>query len=136
MSSFFASIFAGKTVAIDHGDGAGMNLMNLSDLDWDQDLIRATAEDLGEKLPPCAPSNTKSGPISHYFVEKYGFSPTCETIIWSGDNPCSLIGMGAASPGKVVISLGTSDTLFAAMPPLKLTQMVSAMFLAIQPAAI
>ena len=116
VSSFFASIFAGKTVAIDHGDGAGMNLMNLADLKWDQDLLRATAEDLSEKLPPCAPSNSKSGPISHYFVEKYGFSPTCETIIWSGDNPCSLIGMGAASPGKVVISLGTSDTLFAAMP--------------------
>jgi xylulokinase len=116
VSSFFASILAGKTVAIDHGDGAGMNLMNLADLDWDQDLLSATAEGLAEKLPPCAPSDSKSGPINHYFVEKYGFSPSCETIIWSGDNPCSLIGMGAASPGKVVISLGTSDTLFAAMP--------------------
>ena len=116
VSSFFASILAGKTVAIDHGDGAGMNLMNLSDLDWDQDLLSATAEGLAEKLPPCAPSDSKSGPINHYFVEKYGFSPSCETIIWSGDNPSSLIGMGAASPGKVVISLGTSDTLFAAMP--------------------
>ena len=115
VSSFFASILAGKTVAIDHGDGAGMNLMNLADLDWDQDLLSATAEGLAEKLPPCAPSDSKSGLISHYFVEKYGFSPSCETIIWSGDNPCSLIGMGAASPGKVVISLGTSDTLFAAM---------------------
>ena len=116
VSSFFASILAGKTVAIDHGDGAGMNLMNLSHLDWDQDLLSATAEGLAEKLPPCAPSDSKSGPINHYFVEKYGFSPSCETIIWSGDNPSSLIGMGAASPGKVVISLGTSDTLFAAMP--------------------
>ncbi|MDG2401324.1 MAG: FGGY family carbohydrate kinase [Akkermansiaceae bacterium] len=116
VSSFFASILAGKTVAIDHGDGGGMNLMNLSNLDWDQDLLDATAIGLAGKLPPCAPSNSKSGPISHYFVKKYGFSPTCETIIWSGDNPCSLIGMGAASPGKVVISLGTSDTLFAAMP--------------------
>ena len=115
VSSFFASILAGKTVAIDHGDGAGMNLMNLADLDWDQDLLSATAEGLAEKLPPCAPSDSKSGPINHYFVEKYGFSPSCETIIWSGDNPSSLIGMGAASPGKVVISLGTSDTLFAAM---------------------
>ena len=116
VSSFFASILAGKTVAIDHGDGAGMNLMNLADLDWDRDLLSATAEGLAEKLPPCAPSDSKSGPINHYFVEKYGFSPSCETIIWSGDNPSSLIGMGAASPGKVVISLGTSDTLFAAMP--------------------
>ena len=116
VSSFFASILAGRNVAIDHGDGAGMNLMNLAQKTWDLDLVNATAEGLADKLPPCAPSSTKSGPISSYFVERYGFSPTCETIIWSGDNPCSLIGMGAASPGKVVISLGTSDTLFAAMP--------------------
>ncbi|MFT7173129.1 MAG: xylulokinase [Paracoccaceae bacterium] len=116
VSSFFASIMAGKNVAIDYGDGAGMNLMNLAEKDWDVDLVKAAAEGLLEKLPPCAASSTKSGSISSYFVEKYDFSPTCETFIWSGDNPCSLIGMGAASPGKVVISLGTSDTLFAAMP--------------------
>ena len=116
VSSFFASIMAGKNVAIDYGDGAGMNLMNLAAKDWDQDLVDAVAEGLMEKLPPCAPSAKQSGVISNYFVGKYGFSPTCETVIWSGDNPCSLIGMGAASPGKVIISLGTSDTLFAAMP--------------------
>ena len=115
VSSFFASIMAGKNVAIDHGDGAGMNLMNLTSGDWDSDLLAATAEGLLEKLPPVAPSATQSGPISSYFVEKYGFTPDCKTIIWSGDNPCSLVGMGAARPGKVVISLGTSDTLFAAM---------------------
>lgn len=119
VSSFFASILAGKNVAIDHGDGAGMNLMNLEAGCWDHDLIGATAPDLESKLPPLAPSETKSGAISGYFVEKYGFSPKCETIIWSGDNPCSLVGMGAATPGKVVISLGTSDTLFAAMPEAK-----------------
>ena len=119
VSSFFASIMAGKSLAIDHGDAAGMNLMNLSTKDWDLELVEATAEQLMEKLPPCVSSTTQSGPISSYFVEKYGFSPTCETVLWSGDNPCSLVGMGAASPGKLVISLGTSDTLFAALPELK-----------------
>jgi xylulokinase len=116
VSSYFASILAGKNVAIDQGDGAGMNLMNLASGDWDDDLLNATAEGLKDKLPPVAASSTRSGPISRYFVQKYGFSENCETVIWSGDNPCSLIGMGAAKPGKVVISLGTSDTLFAAMP--------------------
>ena len=116
VSSFFASILAGKTVAIDHGDGAGMNLMNLAAGSWDGDLVSATAEGLIEKLPTCAPASTKCGPVATYFVEKYGFPPDCETVVWSGDNPCSLIGMGAAEPGKVIISLGTSDTLFAAMP--------------------
>jgi hypothetical protein len=32
------------------------------------------------------------------------------------DNCSSLVGMGASEPGKIVISLGTSDTFFAAMP--------------------
>jgi len=115
VSSFFASLFAGKNVAIDHGDGAGMNLMNLAQGDWDADLVNATAENLSDKLPPVAPASTASGPISSYFVDKYQFAPTCQTVIWSGDNPCSLVGMGAATPGKVVVSLGTSDTLFAGM---------------------
>jgi xylulokinase len=119
VSSFFASIFAGKNVAIDHGDGAGMNLMNLASGEWDDALVSATAEGLAEKLPSVALSATLSGSISSYFVEKYGFSSECETVIWSGDNPCSLIGMGAAMPGKIVISLGTSDTLFAAMSEAK-----------------
>lgn len=116
VSSYFASILAGRNVAIDRGDGAGMNLMNLASGEWDDDLVDATADGLKDKLPPVVPSNTNSGPISSYFVQKYGFSKNCQTVIWSGDNPCSLIGMGAAKPGKVVISLGTSDTLFAAMP--------------------
>ncbi|MEN8695582.1 MAG: xylulokinase [Akkermansiaceae bacterium] len=116
VSSFFASILAGKNVAIDHGDGAGMNLMNLESGDWDADLVEATADGLADKLPPVEPSAANSSSISSYFVEKFGFSPDCQTMIWSGDNPCSLVGMGAARPGKVVISLGTSDTLFAAMP--------------------
>ena len=115
VSSFLASVLAGCSAPIDFGDGAGMNLMNLVEGKWDSQLLGATVSDLHEKLPELAPSNHVVGPISPYFVEKYGFSADCQCVAWSGDNPCSLIGMGAASPGKVVISLGTSDTLFAAM---------------------
>ena len=116
VSSFLASVLAGKNAAIDVGDGAGMNLMNLSSCDWDEQLLDATAPGLKEKLPPVSASGTIAGTVSSYFVEKYGLSSSCEVVLFSGDNPCSLVGMGAAGPGKVVISLGTSDTLFAAMP--------------------
>jgi len=116
VSSFVASILAGKSVAIDHGDGAGMNLMNLKSLGWDPGLLDATAPDLAAKLPSLAPSATVAGPISGYFVKKYGIAATCQVVLSTGDNPSSLVGMGATAPGKVVISLGTSDTMFAAMP--------------------
>lgn len=114
-SSFHASILAGTSVSIDHGDGAGMNLMNLATGQWDTSLLNATAPELIDKLPTLAPSSTVAGTISPYFSEKYGFSPDCQCLLWSGDNPNSLVGMGAASPGNMVISLGTSYTLFAAM---------------------
>lgn len=114
VSSFMASVLSGRSSAIDYGDGAGMNLMNLVTLRWDPYMAEATTWNLREKLPPLAPSNQITGQISPYFVEKYGFAPDTQTVLWSGDNCCSLVGMGAARPGKWVISLGTSYTLFAA----------------------
>ncbi len=116
VSSFIASVLAGADAPIDHGDGAGMNLLNLKALDWDAELLDATAAGLREKLPPVAPSGTVVGPVSSYFVEKYGFTAEAQVIAFTGDNPSSLVGMGASVPGRVVISLGTSDTFFAAMP--------------------
>jgi xylulokinase len=115
VSSFLASVMTGSSSRIDRGDGAGMNLMNLSTGGWDADLVEATAPDLASKLPALADSATVIGNIAPYFVNKYGFSEKCLSVLWTGDNPSSLVGMGAAQPGKVVISLGTSDTLFAAL---------------------
>ena len=115
VSSFFASVLAGKDAAIDTGDGAGMNLMDIRKGDWAPAALAATAPDLAAKLPPVRPGSTVAGGISAYFVARHGFSPKCRVVIGTGDNPSSLVGMGASKPGKVVISLGTSDTLFAAI---------------------
>ena len=53
-----------------------------------------------------------AGEIAPYFVEKFGFSAGTPITVFTGDNPSSLVGMGASQPGKLVISLGTSDTFF------------------------
>ena len=116
VSSFIASVMAGKSVAIDYGDGAGMNLLNLASLAWDKGLLDATAPGLLDKLPPLAAATTVQGKVSDYFVRKYGLSTACKCALFTGDNPASLVGMGATTPGNIVISLGTSDTFFAAMP--------------------
>lgn len=116
VSSFLASVLAGQPAPIDYGDGAGMNLLNLSHLEWDEKFTRATAPDILEKLPPLAPTNTIIGEISPYFTRKYDLNPRAKCIVWSGDNPCSLVGMGIIRPGTWIISLGTSYTHFV---PLK-----------------
>jgi xylulokinase len=116
VSSFIASVLAGKSASIDFGDGAGMNLLNLSTLAWDPELLEATAPDLASRLSVPAPATTVQGNVSGYFSGKFGLSTLCRVALFTGDNPASLVGMGATAPGNLVISLGTSDTLFAAMP--------------------
>lgn len=116
VSSFFASVLSGCDAPIDTGDGAGMNLVNLQTWDWDDGLLNATAPDLHDKLPPVCNGNQQIGSVAKYFVEKFGFRAGVPITIFTGDNPSSLVGIGASQPGKVVISLGTSDTFFSAMP--------------------
>lgn len=114
-SSFLCSVLCGTNAPIDFGDGAGMNLMNLKTQNWDIDLLNATAQKLVSKLPALSSADSKVASVSNYFSEKFSFSSSCEVFAFSGDNPNSLIGCGGALPGTAVISLGTSDTFFAAM---------------------
>lgn len=115
VSSFLASLLIGRSAGIDHGDGAGMNLLELATGTWSPELLEATAPGLGDKLPPAVPSRTQVGEIADYFVTKYGFKRGTPVVAFTGDNPSSLVGMGATEPGTAVVSMGTSDTVFAAM---------------------
>ncbi|MHA1985819.1 MAG: xylulokinase [Promethearchaeota archaeon] len=120
VSSYMASVLLGKNAPIDHGDGSGMNLMNIETKQWDSRALEATAPFLKEKLPLLSNSYDIIGNISPYFIEKYGFNPETLLVAWSGDNPNSLIGTGIIGKGKVAISLGTSDTYFGYMKKLQL----------------
>lgn len=115
VSSYIASLLAGKLVPVDPGDGSGTNLMDIRTHQWSSKAMEATAPNLAEKLLPIIPATRIAGPISPYYVARYGFSPDCAVLPFSGDNPCSLIGLGLVAPGQVALSLGTSDTLFACM---------------------
>jgi xylulokinase len=115
VSSLMAGVLAGSSAPIDFGDGAGMNLLELGKLDWNDALLAATAPGLRQKLRAPVASSTRVGEVAPYFVARYGFRAGTPVIAFTGDNPSSLVGMGAALPGTAVVSLGTSDTVFAAM---------------------
>ncbi len=113
LSSFLTSWFAGEDAGVDVGDGAGMNLLNLKTLDWDRDVCDFISPMLLDKLPPVVRPG-KSYRLAERFAE-YGLCPGIPVAPFTGDNPASLVGCGASEPGVAVLSLGTSDTFFAAM---------------------
>jgi xylulokinase len=111
VSSFLASLLAGADVAIDPGDGSGMNLMDLRHNRWSPEALDATAPGLGDRLPPIAPSWDIVGRLSSYWQRRYSL-PAIPIVPWTGDNPSSLVGTGIISDGVLAVSLGTSDTAF------------------------
>jgi xylulokinase len=111
VSSFMASLLAGRHAPVDPGDASGTNLMNIRTSDWAPEAVRATAAQLESRLPEISVPSGVVSPLSSYWRERYGF-PAAGVVAWSGDNPSSLVGAGLVEEGRVAVSLGTSDTIF------------------------
>ena len=122
VSSMLACVLTGRYQSIDASDAGGMNCMNVRTQQWEPTILAAIdpsgqlLHKLGERV---VPSNELFGPLSPYFVQRYGFSADCRVVACSGDNPCTLAGLELTDAGDVGVSLGTSDTLFAVVSDAK-----------------
>lgn len=113
ISSFMCSLTLGDHASIDSSDGAGMNMMDLKTQDWSAPVLAAIAPGIAAKMGPIVAAHTVLGNVSGYLSQEYGFPVDCKIVAWSGDNPCSVAGLGLRNPGDVGLSLGTSDTVFS-----------------------
>ena len=113
ISSFVTSLLIGRLAPVDGGDGFGTNLADIRKGSWSDIALDATAPELKKRLPQLITNDDIVGTVSPYLVEKYGFRPETKVIVGSGDNPCSLVGLGLIGQREIsAISLGTSDTYF------------------------
>lgn len=112
VSSFLASLLLGKSAPVDSAEGSGTNMMNVVTHKWDEKLLlQCGGEALGDKLGhEPVEGGASLGKISSYYVERFGFSPDCAIMPFTGDNSATLVSMNL-SQGDCVVSLGTSDTV-------------------------
>ena len=126
ISSFVTSLLVGRMAPVDAGDGYGTNLADIRSGDWSRTALDAAAPHLRQRLPRLVIRDEMIGRVSPYIAERFGFRPDAEVIVGSGDNPCSLVGLGLiGNPNLHAVSLGTSDTCFgylAEMPDVERTE--------------
>ena len=85
-----------------------MNLMDLARRAWWPAALDATAPGLAAKLPSLVAATAVVGPLSPYWRERFRLPPA-RVVVWTGDNPSSLIGTGLVREGRLAASLGTSE---------------------------
>ncbi|KAH8595713.1 D-xylulose kinase [Bisporella sp. PMI_857] len=121
VSSFLASIFLGSIAPMDISDACGANLWDISAGTWNETLLHlAAGEDgvasLKQKLGNVREDGGGSmGPISPYFVNRYGFSSDCGIVPFTGDNPATILSL-PLRPLDAIVSLGTSTTFLMSTP--------------------
>ena len=116
VSSFIPSVFLGKITNIDIGDVCGMNLYDIKKGEWDHSLVSLAAggpsgaADLAKKLGPVEEDGgINLGNVSSYFIQRYGFTPSCSIFAATGDNPSTILSL-PLRPNDAIVSLGTSST--------------------------
>jgi xylulokinase len=126
ISSFVTSLLVGRMAPVDAGDGYGTNLADVRSGTWSQAAMDASAPGLRHRLPRLAAEDCRVDRVSPLMVKRFGFNAETEVVVGSGDNPCSLVGLGLiGNPNVHAVSLGTSDTCFgylAQMPNVERTE--------------
>lgn len=98
----------------EHGDASGTGWMDVRTRQWSQAMLRATDadRDLRDCLPPLVAADALFD-IDAAVAGTLGLPATAKVAVGGGDNMMAAWGTGAVAPGRLVMSLGTSGTLFA-----------------------
>ena len=98
----------------EYSDASGTGWLDVRTRRWSPELLRALDpdRDLSQCLPPLV-DTARTFPIRADRAEQLGLASDIVVATGGGDNMMAAIGTGCVVPGRLVMSLGTSGTLFA-----------------------
>ena len=99
-------------LTMEPGDASGTGLFDVSRREFDDRLVQTLDPDLGGMLPPLRQPGDLAGRVTADGARLIGVPEGTPVSTGGGDNMMSAIGSGAVRPGVVVLSLGTSGTVF------------------------
>jgi xylulokinase len=99
---------------MEDGDTSGTAFFDVRHRCWSTEVLNAidNERDLREVLPKLIKCTEKAGNISVQTAKDLGIKTSCIVSCGGGDNMMGAIGTGCTDEGSIVMSLGTSGTLF------------------------
>jgi len=114
----FINLWLTGEFATEPGDASGTAYFDVRRREYSGQVLAAIdpARDWASSLPPVGASLATLGHLRPEAAEALGLPSGIPVSAGGGDNMCAAIGSGAVSAGPVVVSLGTSGTVFAYRP--------------------
>lgn len=104
-------VLTGRAV-MEAGDASGTGFFDARRRAFDERAMTAIDADLPAKIPRLVGPGEVVGTVAFAGRDVFGLSEATLVATGGGDNMMSAIGAGATRPGVVVVSLGTSGTVF------------------------
>ena len=99
--------------SMEAGDASGTGWFDPVARRFDAAAMDAIDPELAARLPELRAADAWAGRVTATAARRFGLAEGTPVSMGGGDNMMSAVGSGAAEPGVVVVSLGTSGTVFA-----------------------
>ena len=97
---------------MEYGDASGTGLLNITERNWCEDLIRFVGPEMQDMLPELGSSLSVHGVVKSEVQKECGLPNDVVVSAGGGDNMMGAIGTGNVKAGVVTASFGTSGTLY------------------------
>ena len=97
----------------DYSDASGMNLLDITTLEWSPEVLEAAGIDAG-KLPDIVESTQVVGKLTAEAAAASGLLSGTPVVIGGGDGACATCGAGVVNEDQAYIYLGTSTWMAVA----------------------